>query len=73
MPSPKAQGDLDYFCGMYAVVNAYQACGEKSERASEQIFDASSVHVLTEISREVRERAGRRSTYIVAENETPRR
>jgi len=41
MPSPKAQGDLDYFCGMYAVVNAYQACGEKSERASEQIFDAS--------------------------------
>lgn len=46
MPSPKAQGDLDYFCGMYAVVNAYQACGESSERASEQIFDASCSGIL---------------------------
>jgi maltooligosyltrehalose trehalohydrolase len=38
--------------------------------ATQQIFDASEEHVLTAITRRVREAGGKRSTYIVAENET---
>lgn len=37
--------------------------------ATQQIFDASSDHVLAGVARRVREAAGRRATYIVAENE----
>ncbi len=37
--------------------------------ATQQIFDASSPHIIAEISRVTREHAGRRSIWIVAENE----
>lgn len=37
--------------------------------ATQQIFDASSEHILAAISREVRRRAGGRATYLVGENE----
>jgi maltooligosyltrehalose trehalohydrolase len=37
--------------------------------ATQSIFDASPVHVLTEVGRRVREAARGRSTFIVAENE----
>jgi maltooligosyltrehalose trehalohydrolase len=38
--------------------------------ATQQIFDDSKEHLLLAISRRVREAAGRRETYLVAENET---
>jgi maltooligosyltrehalose trehalohydrolase len=38
--------------------------------ATQQIFDDSKEHLLLAISRRVREMAGRRETYLVAENET---
>ncbi len=38
--------------------------------ATQQMFDASSVHILTEIGRSVRKAAKGRATYVVAENET---
>ena len=38
--------------------------------ATQQIFDASSVHVITEVARKVREAARGRAAYIVAENES---
>src|SRR5215469_17672781 len=38
--------------------------------AAHQIFDASREHVLAVLGRKVREAAGKRSTFIVAENET---
>jgi len=37
--------------------------------ATQQIFDASPVHILTEIGRAVREAAGGRATFVVNENE----
>lgn len=37
--------------------------------ATQQIFDKSPTHILQEISRRTREAAGRRSVYLVAENE----
>src|SRR5262249_52804912 len=37
--------------------------------ATHQIFDASDEHILTAVGRSVREAAGSRSTYVVAENE----
>jgi maltooligosyltrehalose trehalohydrolase len=37
--------------------------------ATQQIFDASEPHIITEIARQAREKAGARSIYIVGENE----
>jgi maltooligosyltrehalose trehalohydrolase len=37
--------------------------------ATQQIFDSSPTHVIAEITRGVRDAAGTRSTYVVAENE----
>jgi len=38
--------------------------------ATQQIFDASAEHILAAISRTVRRAAGKRATYLVAENES---
>ena len=38
--------------------------------ATQQMFDSSPTHVIADITRAVRDAAGARSTYIVAENET---
>ena len=38
--------------------------------ATQQMFDSSPVHVIAEITRAVREAAGGRSTFVVAENES---
>jgi len=38
--------------------------------ATQQMFDSSPCHIITEITRQVRASAGPRSTYVIAENET---
>ena len=60
----------EYFVGNAAYwVDEFHLDGLSLD-ATQQIFDDSNEHVLLAISRKVRERAGKRSAYLVAENET---